>query len=419
MRGCALVMLAVGLVAGLLGVGVAVFGGLNANGGPLAVVVGAGIAAVGIGLLVGAVVLLRRTRPHADTGTAARAGAPTPAYPADRVVHGELAGAAYTTYYQTPTTGKHARPSELRVGTAVDTPCEVRVTTETWFDRACKRVGLATEIETGDDAFDAECYVRSDTPAFADAYLADPLKRAAVLDLRRMGFADVTLENRTVTAKWVGFDPPRHDRPDLVVEVAARLLVLARGLPEPHPDFDYRTGRHRRKWQVGLWSFLVGFAATTLTLLAYPPISWGELLLRAVAVLAVGGPSFAYVSALALRGTSTSHYAWGGLMAGALLLFPVGSVGLVALVNGAADSSPEVTHDAVIVEKYTSKSKNRTKYHVRAASWRVPGETHSFDVSQADYNAVTAHQSQIRVTTRTGALGVEWLVRKQVVAKPR
>jgi hypothetical protein len=286
---------------------------------------------------------------------------------------------------------------------------------QTWFDRVCMRVGLAVEIETGDEVFDTECYVRSDTPDFAAAYLTDSIKRVAILDLRRMGFPEVLLSNGVLTATWTGFNPKAHDQPDLGAETAARLLILSRNLPEHRTEFEHRTGGHRKKWQVALWLFLIGFALTILGLIPYPPVLATDLLWRALIVFALAMPAFGYLAAVFLRGTSTSHHAWGALMLGAIFLLPTGSVGSTAILNGVTDDSAPTVHNAVITQKYTTRNKNRTNYHVRVASWREPGDTISYRVSQGEYNAVKEGQSQMVVSTRAGAFGIEWQASRHIV----
>ena len=174
--------------------------------------------------------------------------------------------------------GKNARPSKLRISTPLEARGEFHMAPETWFDRVCKNVGLATEIQTADETFDRECYVRSDTPEFATAYLGDPVKRIAVLDLRRAGFPEVMLKEGLIAATWTGFDPGYHGKPELPEETAARLLILARDLPADRPEFGNRIGARRKQWQVVLWVFLALFGLTILSLFAYPAISGLELL---------------------------------------------------------------------------------------------------------------------------------------------
>jgi hypothetical protein len=130
-------------------------------------------------------------------------------------------------------------------------------------------------------------------------------------------------------------------------------------------------------------------------------------------------PVFAYLSAFLLSGTSRSHLAWAKLMTGSLILFPLGAGGTIGLLNGALDDSAPVANDAVIVEKYTSRSKNTTKYHVRCASWRPGGGTISFEIDSADYPAVAPHRSKMVVVTHAGGLGVEWLKSRHLEVAPK
>lgn len=409
----ALILLAVGVtltVVGTIGfVAAAVApGGVNRN-----LLIGAVVVEVlGAGMLVWAVILLRRTRPIGGT---AAGGGRTGAYLADSTETGDLDGSAYTVHYQTPVRGKNGRPSSLMVGTPVVCDCEFRITGETGYDRLCKNIGLAVEIQTGDPAFDEVCYVRTDSVAFTEAYLQDPIKRVAIVDMRRLGFPEVSLSAGKVEAKWVGFDPDKHDKPDLAVDAAARLVLLSRDLPQPQPEFEQRTGGWRKQWQFVLWPLLIAFALTIFSMIPFTPLHFVQVLARAAVPLALGLPAFAFLSAVLLRGTSRSHIAWGRLMIGAIFLFPPGSMGTVGLVNGVTDTSPEETHDALIVRKYTTRSKNSTNYHVECQSWREPGETEKFGISVGDYKGVVERRSKLRATTHAGGLGIEWLVSKQVL----
>jgi hypothetical protein len=411
-RGFALFLIASGIVFGLIGTtGLVMIAVGQANMPPQATVAFVALELVAAGLITWAVRIMRRTKP---IGQVTATGTVVNGYVANTPQMCEMDGSTYAVLYLPPVPGKNGRPSSLGVSTPVDAAGEFKITRETWFDRLGKRLGLALEVQTGDEEFDRECYVRSDTPEFAEAYLGDPVKRVAILDMRRLGFPDVTLKEGTISVTWVGFDPHKHDRPELTADAAARLILLGRNLPAHKPEFENRVGAHRKQWQVVLWVFLAVFALTVIGLGFYPPLSGWDLASRAALLVVVAGPVFAFVSALLLRGTSTSHYAWGGLMIGTLLLFPLGGAGTAGLLNGLQDTSPEVTHKPLIVEKYTTKSKNSTNYHVRVQSWRDPGETESFGVSQTDWTAAVPHQSKLVVVTRAGWLGVEWVVSKRV-----
>jgi len=412
-RGCSLFLFALGVFFSLIGavclLAFAVQGNINANQFLLFVV----FEMIGVAILVIAVRALRRTKPFGETTSVfeGRVGQ----YLADTSETFEIDGSPYTVHYQTPVSGKNGRPSSLVVSTPVECDYEFQITGETWFDKFCKNIGLAVEIQTGDSEFDETCYVRSDTVAFTEAYLTDPIKRVAIVDLRRLGFPELILGHGEMSAKWLGFDPNQHDKPDLTTDAATRLVLLSRNLPPSQPEFEYRTGQWRRQWQFLLWAFLIVFALTIFTLALYPPTHVDEILLWAAGLLAVGAPVFAFLSAMLLRGTSRSHNAWSGLMIGAIFLFPVGSLGTISLVNGVTDASQPVAHDVLIIRKYTTKSKNSTNYHVECQSWRGAEKTEKFSINSAAYSRVVEGKSKLRATTRAGGLGIEWLVSKQVL----
>ena len=418
MRAIGLLLLAFGIVLGFVAVSgtLMALGRLPAWGAELLLVFLL-LDAVSVVMLIAAVAVLRRGRPIGAV--------PTPvngkvgAYVWNAPSNQELDGSPYAVLYLPPVKGKNGRPSSLRISTPVATKGECHVTRETWFDRLCKRFGLAREVQTGDADFDSACYVRSDTPEFAAAYLTDAMKRVAIVDLRRFGFPEVTIKDGTISATWHGFDPIRNDRPELAPDVAARLILLARNLPPHQPEFDHRVGTHRMMWQVVLWVFLVAFAVMMVSLIAFPPIVTSDLVGRIVPGIALGLVAFASISAWLLHGTSTAHYAWARLVLGSLILLPLGSVGTGAFINGVPDRSPEVTHTAAIVEKYTTKSKSKTKYHVRCALWREPGRTVSFEISAHEHAAVVVGQSKMVVTTRAGWLGAEWLKRSHLELQPK
>jgi hypothetical protein len=328
-----------------------------------------------------------------------------------------LDGVLYTSLY-TPEVkqGKQKIPSSLRISTTVPTEGEFHLLPEGFWDRVGKFLGIAQEIVTEDLEFDRRCYVRSDTPAFAAAYLSDPIKRIAFLDLQRLGFPEVQLKKGELAAIWTHFNPAKHGSADLIEEAAARLVILSRNLPPSDPELLHNVRSRRIMGQWVLWPFLILFASLSFIVgLFFPPLDEGEWLLTSMPLIGVALPLFAVLSAIVLRGTSTSHNAWLGLMLGAVFLLPLGSCGTVATVNGVTDGAPPQTHQALIVQKYTTRSKNTTHYKVQCRSWRRPGETETFEISASEYATVVENRSHLEVATRPGALGLEWVVSKRVI----
>jgi hypothetical protein len=362
------------------------------------------LAAIGLGVLIAGIVILRRSRPlgmpSATTDGRFRANTPVP---------GQLNDQTFVTLYSPPVKGKHARPSALRVSVPAPDLPDLRITNETGFDRFAKRYGLATEIDTGDETFDPLCYVTTDAVGFVAAYLADPVKRLGVLDLRRMGFTELEGKAGQLTAVWTGFNPAAHDRPDLESETAARLLVLTQDLPDATTETLATTGRGRRAWSWVLWLLALGYGATFFAGIPFTPMRGWQVALWVGGVLLILAPLIALGSAVLLRGTSSSHRAWAALMAACVPLIPAGTVGTVRLLNAVLDQSPAVEHTAEIVGTRQKKKKNGMDYYVVCRSWRADADTEEFEVSKFDHDRVAPGRSKFVVTTRAGRLGIEWV----------
>lgn len=420
MRVLGLFIIAIAFVIGVMAIGVfaAAFGVGDEANRPVEIpllLVGGIISFVALALLIVGIVVFRRGTPIRGAGsptvaTGTAVGNFKAAVPAER----ELDGVTYTILYTPPVKGKNARPSVLRISTSIDVDGEFEIVPESNFDRFAKKWGLAYEIQTFDESFDHRCFVRSDTVEFTEAYLGNPDNRGIIANLHDMGFKSVALKDHEIKAEWVGFDPLKDDSADLNEEVGARLILLSRKLPADLPAPDLSAAKRRRQVQIVLWAILIAFAATIFSLIRFAPVRTSDLLLRALPVLVVGFPVFLFLAFLLLRGTSRSHYAWRSLAIVGLILFPVGCMGGIAALNGLLDVAKPAEHDARIVRKYTTKSRNSTSYHIECDSWRNPGDTEDFTVSSADYNNVVEGQSRLSVSTGPGRLGMEWIKSKHV-----
>ncbi|MDW8242073.1 MAG: hypothetical protein RMJ88_02550 [Thermogemmata sp.] len=328
-----------------------------------------------------------------------------------------LDGVAITAIYRPPEKrGKNQIPSELRVSTSVTASGEFHLLPETFWDRLGKRLGIAQEVTTGDAEFDERCYIRSDTPLFAAAYLSDPVKRIAFLDMQRLGFSEMTLHKGELTALWPHFDPAKDWRPELLDEAAARLVILSRDLPDVQEEAAVQAVRRRIYSQWFLWAFLIVFAIGTWWL-GSDVMPWreGEWLLTSLPLIIVSLLAFAVVTALLLRGTSTSHHAWFRLMGGALLCLPFGSCEVVSAVNALTDTSPPQEHHLRIIDKYVHKSKRNKTYRVVCQSWRNPLLQEDMIVTSDEYALIVPGQSHMYVVVRAGGLGLEWIAERRVV----
>lgn len=404
-RFAGLFIVAVGVVLGIVGVGITVAAVNRPGAGAELIAVGVGVGLAGLLALVVGVYVPRATRDRAWTGTL-KAGAQVGGYVAGVPQPREVDGFAYDVLF-TPAVkrGKHSTPSSLKVRVPAESPATVRFSRRTWFDNFGHSVGLARPVPTDDAEFDAKVATRASHDAYADAVVLHEPARRAVVDLLA-GFPKVGLTGTHAEAEWQGFDPLKHDRPDLSAGAARGLVALAAARPDP-AEFDLSP---RARPHLPLWAGLVGSALLVVAAPVYPPVRESGLFALAAVVFAGVYPLFALVAAVFVRGTTVGHDRWLHLALGAFPLLALACVGGVAGANGALDPGPETVRECPVVDRTTSRSKNRTTYRVVVDDWARPGGTLSYTVSHGEYDAVRPGRSRVLVQTRPGGLGIEWLV---------
>lgn len=363
--------------------------------------------AIALPCFIWAVRILRRTKPI-DESTSC--GNTLAGFKSGKPEDREFNGVRYTVLYSA---GSSKEAPSLSVSTsAATTPdAQFMVTPKTWFDQLSKRIGLTPELQTGATEFDDTCYVRSSSDRFVHECFCQADNRAAVMNLKRLGFQNVALRKNVVTASstW----PKQCDANILpVVEEAARTIsFLGKHLPAFRSDRHPRAGAWQQAWAAGLWAFLVAYGALFFWGAAFPPFEFSKALAPTATLVAIVFPVFVIGATAVVRGSSTSHDAWKWLMLGALILLPLGSAGVLMRLNGELDESPEVTHAAKIIDKGISTGgKGPASYWVRYQSWNESTSTKNYRVSKREWGKVVPNESQMVVVTRAGWLGIEWKV---------
>ena len=411
-----LIFIVLGAMFLLLGGTVAVVILLNARAGDVAIAAVFGtVAVVGITLVVVGWKLFRSAPPIGvvPKPVEGRVGGFLANLPERR----EQNGRPFEVQYLAPIPGKHGRPSSLFVRVPAATPTTVKFHRENWFDRFSKSIGIAREHQSGDDEFDAAVYVRCPSHAYAELYLADADRRAAVLAIRNLGFWNVQLTGTQAVAHWPQFDPAKHDHPELVSAAADLLALMAKDVPAEDPD-NAAARPDRRGWLAFLWLFAILYAISIFSLIAFPPLHTSSLVLTAAPVFIGGYVLFGWIAAFVLRGTSTAHDVWAPLVIVGLLFHGLGSIGTTAAINGLADPGPLAERDLTIVDKrsHTSSGKNKkTTYYARVSSWEPGGGTLEFEVGLGEYNAIVPGRSKMHLVTGPGRLGFEWLKSQRVM----
>lgn len=382
-----------------------------------------GTAALGLGLVFLASVacflwaarILCRTKPIDDPESTAYGGIVAGLKSGQPVVK-DFDGVSCTVLYDS---GSKDDPPRLSVSTATAATAgaEFRISPETWFDRLGKRLRLALEVHTGDQAFDDACYVRSDSVRFVDDSFSVAANRNAVMDLKRLGFQKVALEKGVVTAASTWFDTQDRDIGRVVDEAARAITFLANHLPAFDSGRHHRMGRWQQAWVIVLWASLAAYGSVLFLGAPFPPCEISHAVAPTATVVAIIFPAFVVASMAALRGTSTSHDAWKWLMLGALILVPLGSAGLLMRLNGALDESPEATHVARIIDKGFTSTKGPKSYWVTCEPWGDQTGTKKYTVSARQWEKAVGTESKLVIVTRAGWLGIEWKVASWVESR--
>jgi hypothetical protein len=314
------------------------------------------------------------------------------------------------------TPGAKNSPRALTVSVAARSPVPIQFNVLNWFDALCKNIGLAREYQTGDRIFDQEVYIRCPSDGFAKRFLSDPSRRRAIDALKKLGFKEVQLSGTHVEAKWLGFEPKDHPGPSLTDRAAEHLFTLAAGIPPQDPDSIGRQINTRLIAYALLWVAVLAYACLFVFVFAYPPVRILPMLAMAAAFGFLAYLAFGWVAAWLLRGESVSHDRWAALMGTSLFLFPLGSIGAINAYNGVADPHPPVIQTATIVHKRFSRNKqgNPNQHYAVIKDW-VGNDNLEFMVPTSDYGRIQINQSRLKVTVGPGALGLEWVVDKQVL----
>lgn len=340
-------------------------------------------------------------------------------YTPNAIQSGSINDIGYQYIYRPPTRqGKQTIPPSLTIEVPFDTAEEFEVVREGWFDRLCKKLGIASEVQTGSPEFDAAVYLRTDYPAFVEALFGDAGKRDATLAVMNAGFSSVTLKDRKLVATWHGFHPSWGDPGTLVPDIAASLFTLRDNPPPESPEALRPRGTQTVRLTL-LWAVVVLLFLSLASFFFYQPMRSNDVFFKSLSFSGPGWLGFVWLSALLLRGHSRSHYRWATLIGVGGFAFLFGGVGATNLVNGTFDDSPRVTRIETITGKETNRSKRSTTYRVYFPSKGRPGASDSITVSANEWNGVVLNRSQVELVTTEGALGIEVLRDKRLLIQPK
>jgi hypothetical protein len=78
-------------------------------------------------------------------------------------------------------------------------------------------------------------------------------------------------------------------------------------------------------------------------------------------------------------------------------------------INGHYDKSAPKNVETVVLKKYYVRGKNGSSYYFILKSWRDNSEFEKIKVSKGIFKKIDTKKDLIRVSTKSGKLGYEWI----------
>jgi hypothetical protein len=342
-----------------------------------------------------------------------------------RLLRGQLDKIAFNYVYY-PAASKI--PPSFLIFLPWDGPLTFAIRREGRVERLFKRLGVNRETQVGHRGFDDRFYIVTDQEEATRRHLFSARQRQAVERLFELGVSEVRVTQGRVQASILPFQGRAPLAREWLRQAVEALLILRDGLPSAHPgepnwtletlpeaptDNPFRgpwTSRRTFAYGLALLLFIGGVVAFPAGVIFYPPLDDQEFFLAGLGPAIPALLLFVGLAVALLRGRADSHKDLLLVLFFGLIGTPLCGYGGLALLNGLLDSGAPSQHVALVTQKYTSKSKNDTHYHLRLASWRRPGQEEHIKVNEPTYDALTPGHDRLLLTTRPGRLGLEWVV---------
>ena len=318
-------------------------------------------------------------------------------------------------YFQLYNPGGKNVPSSYTIKIECSSSGIFSVGRETGFDRFFKSLGVTREIQTGDKDFDQKFFINTNALEFTRAFFMNPEKCLSVKNIFEHGFTKVEHDGKTMAAicSPVQFKEPLDQT--AIQKIVSFLVELSEHINE-HPDegaFQVNKGWKIKRiaaFSIPILLFMVGIPTFFFGLFEYTPLDKWELFLR---TLKFSGPSFLFFLIIALKlikGRSSSHRELIIILILSLVAFPGAGMGLGTFLNGWLDQSGSTSHEVLVMEKYTTSTKNGKNYHLVLKSWRKNRYSEKLQVSSSEYARVKPDRTKMKVVTKPGYYGFEWVV---------
>lgn len=303
-------------------------------------------------------------------------------------------------------------PAKLLVSVPVAAAAGFQVFREKALERAFKLAGVSQEAQTGDEAFDAEFYLASDSPQAVTRAFSSSGNRSAVRRIFAHDCESLNCNGTEVTATLDAASRDADSYPVRVIGVVPELAALAASLRQTaQPALPGQVAVQRRALNATalvalILGLLVLFGLAQQGYRKYVPVDeWG------FALAALGLSALAAVLiAVALFKAQDPTLPPRALLAFPLVVLtcvpPVGWFG-GGWLNAVLDTGPATVHIVPALGRHITSGKH-TAYVVTVESWRRGGTP--VEIRDAGlYDQVRPGASLVAVTTRPGLFGFEWV----------
>ena len=317
-------------------------------------------------------------------------------------------------YFYKYFSGSKNNPSYFKVWIDCQSRGSFRVGKETGFDRFFKNLGIAVEIQTGDNQFDKDYYINTDTVAFTRACFSSPERRQVVNELFNLNFREIQHDGKHMEAKISPFKFNESFDKSSIESAVKHLVAFSRELPEDYyeprvvgtPAWKFKRGLI---YAVSITSLAAGAGFLIWGNISFPPLDKLDILKESLEQSIPAVILFIVASIMLLKGRSSSHKDFLFTLGFALVGFPMTGYSGTIVVNGFFDRAPVSRHETMVIGKRYTTSKNSHTYFLKLRSWRENRAHEELTVTKRVYDKAAAGDTIMKVTTRPGYLGYEWV----------
>ena len=315
--------------------------------------------------------------------------------------------------------GSKNSPPSFTISVFCTPPFRLSVTREGGVERFSKNIGLTSEIQTGDPAFDSTYFINHDgnhdgETSAPQNYFYNAEVREAIKSIFTIGMSmkEVSFYDDRIIAV---ISPLSSDETAQVpVEMfLEKLAFLAAGLPPStiQPARTMLAQVPARSIGAIVIVILLNMAAVGLLIAGlnlYKPLRMG-FTMQSLNYSIPAVMLFLYVAFQMVKGRSSSHKIFIPLAIFSLIGFLLGGVSSTMFFNGYLDRGTVSEHEARITNRYCTKNKSSYNYYVVLDSWKTPGKAEKVSIGKAVYYSVETGKT-LHIKTKPGYFGQEWLV---------